>query len=174
MHDFEAAQAHFLYEHREPCSQIALIQIVTFAISFIFTYVAWWSGLFGLLVAMVGYYGCLTPVVQSKVSFIQFYYFGNCFILLLQALSAIVLIVVVSEWVIITAWGWVVIVLGTVCFIFQIYITYMAVQRSHSYRAELMRNPPPAEIMVYSQQAVYTAVPQMNGGYKAPMDTKSI
>ncbi|KAF0684949.1 Aste57867_23106 [Aphanomyces stellatus] len=174
MHDYESAQAHFLYEHREPCSQIAVVQAVVFLVSFVFTYLTWWGGLFGLVVAAVGYYGTLTPVVQSKVSFIQFYYFGNCFILLLQILSAIVLVVVVSEWPVITGWGWVIIVLGTVSYMTQIYLTYIAIQRSHSYRAELMRSPPPAEIMVYAQQSVYTAVPQMTGSYRAPMDTKSI
>ncbi|RHY26245.1 hypothetical protein DYB37_002092 [Aphanomyces astaci] len=163
MHDYESAQAHFLYEHREPCSQIAVVQIAVFFVSFVFTYLTWWAGLFGLLVAAVGYYGTLTPVVQSKVSFIQF-----------VLLSSIVLVVVVSEWPVITSWGWVVIVLGTVSYIFQIYLTYIAIQRSFSYRAELMRSPPPAEIMVYSQQSVYTAVPQVVGGYRAPMDTKSI
>ncbi|RHX99188.1 hypothetical protein DYB36_013307 [Aphanomyces astaci] len=163
MHDYESAQAHFLYEHREPCSQIAVVQIAVFFVSFVFTYLTWWAGLFGLLVAAVGYYGTLTPVVQSKVSFIQF-----------VLLSSIVLVVVVSEWPVITSWGWVVVVLGTVSYIFQIYLTYIAIQRSFSYRAELMRSPPPAEIMVYSQQSVYTAVPQVVGGYRAPMDTKSI
>lgn len=72
MADLEGAQSQFLYEHRETCNQIAVVQVVVFVLSFIFTYSVWWSGLFGLLVAVVGYYGSLSPVVQSKVSFIQF------------------------------------------------------------------------------------------------------
>ena len=72
MADLENAQNQFLYEHRESCNQIAVVQMLVFVLSFIFTYNVWWSGLFGLLVAFVGYYGSLSPVVQSKVSFIQF------------------------------------------------------------------------------------------------------
>ena len=65
-------QSQFLYEHRENANNIAATQILVFFFSFIFTYNVWWSGLFGLFVAIVGYYGTLGPVVQSKVSFVQF------------------------------------------------------------------------------------------------------
>ncbi|KAG2929659.1 hypothetical protein PC115_g6785 [Phytophthora cactorum] len=161
-------QFGFLYENRDPCNAIALLQLGVTLISFFFTYTVWWSGLFGVIVAAMGYYGSVQPVIQSKVSFIQFYYFGNCFMLLLQAISAVVLFILVSEWKDFDAWAWGVIIFGTLSFGVQLFVTYVAIQRSHAYRAELMRNPPPAE-NVYggtSNGTVYTA---MGAGYKAPM-----
>ncbi|ETI45073.1 hypothetical protein F441_10190 [Phytophthora nicotianae CJ01A1] len=160
-------QFGFLYENRDPCNAIALLQLGVTLVSFFFTYTVWWSGLFGVIVAAMGYYGSVQPVIQSKVSFIQFYYFGNCFMLLLQAISAVVLFILVSEWKNFDAWAWGVIIFGTLSFGVQLFVTYVAIQRSHAYRAELMRNPPPAE-NVYggnSNGTVYTA---MGAGYKAP------
>ncbi|RLN97882.1 hypothetical protein BBJ28_00024870 [Nothophytophthora sp. Chile5] len=195
-------QFGFLYENRDPCNAIALLQLGVTLISFFFTYTVWWCGLFGVIVAAMGYYGSVQPVIQSKVSFIQFlrswladilssnhlggsvqYYFGNCFMLVLQAISAVVLFVLVSEWEDFDLWGWGVLVFGTLSFGVQLFVTspllfslvvivswqYAAIQRSHAYRAELMRNPPPAE-NVYgggsSSGTVYTA---MGAGYKAPL-----
>ncbi|CEG46373.1 uncharacterized protein PHALS_02776 [Plasmopara halstedii] len=142
MADLERDGFGFLYENRDPCNAIALLQLGVTLVSFFFTYTVWWSGLFGIIVASIGYYGSVQPVIQSKVSFIQFYYFGNCFMLMLQAISAVMLYLL-------------------------IFITYVAIQRSYAYRAELMRNPPPAEnVYGNSDGTMYTA---MGSGYKAPM-----
>lgn len=64
-------QFGFLYENRDPCNAIALLQLAITTGSFFFTYTVWWSGLFGIIVAAMGYYGSVQPVIQSKVSFIQ-------------------------------------------------------------------------------------------------------
>lgn len=55
------------------------------------------------------------------------------------------------------------------------YLQYVAVQRSHAYRAELMRNPPPAE-NVYgpSGNGSSTAYTAMNNTYRAPAELKTI
>lgn len=51
----------------------------------------------------------------------------------------------------------------------------MAVQRSHAYRAELMRNPPPAEnIYGSSSNGSGTAYTAMNNTYRAPAELKTI
>ncbi|KAF4318684.1 hypothetical protein BBO99_00007154 [Phytophthora kernoviae] len=161
-------QFGFLYENRDPCNAIALLQLGVTLVSFFFTYTVWWSGLFGVIVASMGYYGSVQPVIQSKVSFIQFYYFGNCFMLLLQAISAVVLFILVSEWKDFDTWGWGILVFGTLSFGVQLFVTYVAIQRSHAYRAELMRNPPPAE-NVYGPSSGGTVYTAMGAGYKAPM-----
>lgn len=151
-----------VYENRDACNLIALLQLGVTIISFLFTYTVWWSGFFGIIVALMGYYGSVEPVIQSKVSFIQFYYFGNCFMLLLQCISGILLLVLVGEWTKFDLWAWMVLVFGSMSFVVQIYVTYLAMQRSHAYRAELMRNPPPSE-NVYdgsSSSAAYTAMPK--------------
>lgn len=73
MADLERAdQFAFLYEYREPCNTIALLQLGVTTLTFVFTYTVWWAGLFGVIVAAMGYYGSVQPVIQSKVSFIQF------------------------------------------------------------------------------------------------------
>lgn len=73
MADLERAdQFSFLYENREPCNTIALLQLGITVVSFAFTYTVWWAGLFGVIVAAMGYYGSVQPVIQSKVSFVQF------------------------------------------------------------------------------------------------------
>jgi hypothetical protein len=73
MADFERGldQFSFLYENREPCNTIAVLQLGVTVASFIFTYPVWWSGIFGIIVGAVGYYGSVQPVIQSKVSFVQ-------------------------------------------------------------------------------------------------------
>jgi hypothetical protein len=54
-------------------------------------------------------------------------------------------------------------------------LQYVAIQRSHAYRAELMRNPPPAENIYGSSgngsTAAYTA---MSNTYRAPAEIKTI
>lgn len=62
----------FLYEHRDACNTMALLQLGVIVASFAFTYTVWWAGLFGVIVAAMGYYGSVEPVIQSKVSFVQF------------------------------------------------------------------------------------------------------
>lgn len=49
----------------------------------------------------------------------------------------------------------------------------MAIERSHAYRAELMRNPPPAENIygAASNGMVYSAMPS---AYKGPGEVKTI
>ncbi|RLN49806.1 hypothetical protein BBJ28_00013678 [Nothophytophthora sp. Chile5] len=186
-------QFGFLYENRDPCNAIALLQLGVTLISFFFTYTVWWCGLFGVIVAAMGYYGSVQPVIQSKVSFIhcdpglltpslpmyvggsEQYYFGNCFMLVLQAISAVVLFVLVSEWEDFDLWGWGVLVFGTLSFGVQLFVTvcphcrYAAIQRSHAYRAELMRNPPPAENVYGSGSSNGTVYTAMGAGYKAPL-----
>ena len=170
MSDIEAGQ--FLYEHREPCNQIAIIQVVYFCVAFIFTYPVWWCGLFSILVAIAGYYGSRTPVIQGKVSFVQFYYYGNWFLLFLQIISIVLLIVIVgAQSKNISGWEWTVVVLGVITLTFSLYLTYLAMTRARSYRAELMRNPPPVELMVYTQP-VYTQMTGNSNGYKAPNESK--
>ncbi|GLE03295.1 hypothetical protein PINS_up012185 [Pythium insidiosum] len=174
MSDLEGGAFGLVYEYRDPCNAIALVQLAATAISLIFTYPVWWVGFFGLIVAAMGYYGSVEPVIQSKVSFVQFYYFGNCFMLLLQGFSAMILLILVSEWEDFDLWSWVVLVIGSLCLGLQICVTYIAVQRSQSYRAELMRNPPPAENIYGSNGAsggMYTSVAAV---YKGPADVKTI
>ncbi|TMW69431.1 hypothetical protein Poli38472_001587 [Pythium oligandrum] len=168
--DLEGGHFGLVYENRDPCNVIALVQLAVTLLSFFFTYPVWWAGLFGVIVAAMGYYGSVQPVIQSKVSFIQFYYFGNCFMLVLQTLSAVVLLILVSEWDDLDWWAWFVLIFGSLSLALQVGVTYIAMQRSHAYRAELMRNPPPAE-NIYGNGNVYTS---MTGGYVAPSDVKTI
>ncbi|DAZ95980.1 TPA: hypothetical protein N0F65_009281 [Lagenidium giganteum] len=164
MTDFERGdQFGFLYENRDACNLIALLQLGVTIVSFLFTYTVWWCGFFGVIVALMGYYGSVEPVIQSKVSFIQFYYFGNCFMLVLQCVSGVLILVLISEWKAFDLWAWLVLVFGSMSFAVQIYVTYIAVQRSHAYRAELMRNPPPAENAYdgTSSSTAYTAMAPM-------------
>ncbi|KAF1336527.1 hypothetical protein FI667_g495, partial [Globisporangium splendens] len=175
MTDLERAdQFSFLYENREPCNTIALLQLGVTVVSFAFTYTVWWAGLFGVIVAAMGYYGSVQPVIQSKVSFIQFYYFGNCFMLLLQGFSAVVLLILVGEWEDFDVWAWIVLIVGSMAFALLIYITCVAIERSHAYRAELMRNPPPAENIYGASSSghVYTSV--SNNVHKGPAEIKTI
>lgn len=83
MSDLERAEFSFLYENREPCNTIALLQLGATVLTFTFTYTVWWAGLFGVIVAAMGYYGSVQPVIQSKVSFIQFVRLPLCLYLLL-------------------------------------------------------------------------------------------
>lgn len=59
--------------------------------------------------------------IPSFHSLLQ-YYFGNCFIFLLQILSCIVLIIIVNE-AKVDGWGWAEMILGSICFFGQIYLT---------------------------------------------------
>ena len=43
--------------------------------------------------------------------------------LVLQVVSAFILIVVVNSWDIITGWGWAMLILGSICFVVEVYIT---------------------------------------------------
>ena len=77
MVDLEVCSTHFLYEHRDDCNTIAMSQIFILSFSFFFTYHVWWSGVFGMFVALIGWYGSIMPVVQNKVSYIQFVSLGQ-------------------------------------------------------------------------------------------------
>lgn len=51
------------------------------------------------------------------------YYFGNCFMLVLQVASALMLLVLVSEWSDFDIWAWIVVILGSVSFGLQLFVT---------------------------------------------------
>nr|CCA27334.1 transmembrane protein putative [Albugo laibachii Nc14] len=136
-------QYGFLYEFRDPCNAASILQLGVFLLSFVVTYPVWWCGIIGIIVSLIGYYGSKQPVVQNKVSFIHFYYFSNYFLLLLELSSLVLLVLLVSKWSAMDGWAWFVIAFGCIALALEFYVTYMAMQRSHAYRAELTRNPPP-------------------------------
>ncbi|KAL0583948.1 hypothetical protein ABG067_006216 [Albugo candida] len=143
--EFTTKNAAAVYENRESCHLIALIQLGINCTCLILFHRFWWCFCLGVIVALLGYFGSGVPATQKKITLIHFYFLGNAALLLLQMMSVALLIGSISAWKSFNMWKCFLLLSRSFILSAQFYFTYLGMQRSQAYRAELWRNPPPVE-----------------------------
>nr|CCA22609.1 conserved hypothetical protein [Albugo laibachii Nc14] len=143
--ELKSKNAAAVYENREPCHLIALIQLGINCTCMILFHRSWWCFLFGIIVALLGYSGSRMPATHKRITLIHLYFLGNWAMLLLQMISMALLIGRISAWNSFNIWKCFLLLSKSFILSAQFYFTYLGMQRSQAYRAELWRNPPPIE-----------------------------
>lgn len=127
------------YEHRERCRKLAIIQIVLFSLSLIFTYEVFYFQLLGIITGILGVVGTQAPVVLRKIKYVSVYYNLNIAMLVVEIVSIVLWLFFVSSW---TTWMYVSLIFGLLFHVGIIAITYLAMKAADQFRKEVARNPP--------------------------------
>lgn len=133
-----------VYEHQAKCKNLAITQMVMYALSMVVMYHYFYFPIVGFATGLVGVFSTRSPMTHHQVKYVSVFYYLNFFMIGFISLFA-------AFWLLLAFWvSWQdeyamevwVIGSGLVLLIIIIGITCVTIRAARVLRHELMRNPP--------------------------------